>query len=118
MMNPGFRKLLFVCAVMAVFAVGVVVGQNKFNQPKSVIHVVLVKWKADSTAEQQKKAIEGIKGMAAAIPGIAVRDVPYRTFPLAGRTGTTVLDRSTAYPIFGSRAGWCATDPISGPRCC
>lgn len=31
--------------------------------------------------------------------------VPYRTFPLAGRRGTTVLDRSTAYLWFGVRAG-------------
>jgi glycosyltransferase involved in cell wall biosynthesis len=31
--------------------------------------------------------------------------VPYRTFPFAGRRGTTILDRSTAYPIFGERAG-------------
>ena len=31
--------------------------------------------------------------------------VPYRTFPFAGRRGTTVIDRSTAYPLFGVRAG-------------
>ena len=31
--------------------------------------------------------------------------VPYRTFPFAGRRGTTVLDRSTAYPVFGLAAG-------------
>jgi glycogen synthase len=31
--------------------------------------------------------------------------VPYRSFPFAGRRGTTVLDRSTAYPLFGMRAG-------------
>lgn len=31
--------------------------------------------------------------------------VPYRTFPFAGRRGTTILDRITAYPIFGWRAG-------------
>jgi len=36
---------------------------------------------------------------------IAVRFVPYTTFPLAGRRGTTVIDRSTAYPLFGLRAG-------------
>jgi glycogen(starch) synthase len=42
---------------------------------------------------------------AAALDGIATRFVPYRTFPLAGRRGTTVLDRSTAYPLFGERAG-------------
>jgi glycosyltransferase involved in cell wall biosynthesis len=49
---------------------------------------------------------------AEAIPDIAVRYVPYRTFPLAGRAGTTVLDRSTAYPIFGSRAGRLAADLV------
>lgn len=38
-------------------------------------------------------------------PGIAVKAVPYRTFPFAGRRGTTVIDRSTAYPLFGERAG-------------
>lgn len=31
--------------------------------------------------------------------------VPYWTFPFAGRRGTTVIDRSTAYPLFGYRAG-------------
>lgn len=38
-------------------------------------------------------------------PRIALRVIPYRTFPFAGRRGTTVLDRSTAYPLFGERAG-------------
>ena len=38
-------------------------------------------------------------------PALRVEYVPYRTFPLAGRRGTTVIDRSTAYPIFGMRAG-------------
>src|SRR6185369_4861898 len=31
--------------------------------------------------------------------------VPYVTFPGAGRRGTTVADRITAYPFFGWRAG-------------
>lgn len=31
--------------------------------------------------------------------------VPYRSFPLANRRGTTILDRDTAYPLFGWRAG-------------
>jgi glycosyltransferase involved in cell wall biosynthesis len=38
--------------------------------------------------------------------------VPYRTFPLAGRRGTTVIDRSTAYPFFGLRAGRVALDLV------
>jgi glycogen(starch) synthase len=37
--------------------------------------------------------------------GAATRFVPYLTFPFAGRRGTTVLDRSSAYPLFGWRAG-------------
>lgn len=31
--------------------------------------------------------------------------IPYVTFPGAGRRGTTIVDRSTAYPLFGWRAG-------------
>jgi glycogen synthase len=44
---------------------------------------------------------------AAAIGGesLSVRFVPYLTFPFAGHRGTTVIDRSTAYPVFGMRAG-------------
>jgi glycogen(starch) synthase len=42
--------------------------------------------------------------------GVTLRFVPYRTFPFAGRRGTTILDRSTAYPLFGERAGRVAWD--------
>jgi glycogen(starch) synthase len=45
-------------------------------------------------------------------PRVAVRHVPYVTFPLAGRRGTTVIDRSTAYPLFGLRAGNLAGDLV------
>ncbi len=41
---------------------------------------------------------------AAAAP-VALELVPYVTFPYANRRGTTILDRDTAYPIFGWRAG-------------
>ena len=48
----------------------------------------------------------GTASLAACIhPRIQLRTVPYRTFPFAGRRGTTVIDRSTAYPLFGERAG-------------
>ena len=38
-------------------------------------------------------------------PRLTLTTVPYLTFPGAGRRGTTILDRSTAYPLFGWRAG-------------
>lgn len=40
-----------------------------------------------------------------ASPLIHIRHVSYLTFPLANRPGTTVLDRSTAYLLYGWRAG-------------
>ena len=38
-------------------------------------------------------------------PNLAMRPVPYATFPFANRRGTTILDRGTSYPLFGLRAG-------------
>ena len=40
-----------------------------------------------------------------ASPHVRVRHVPYLTFPYANRRGTTVIDRSTAYLLYGWRAG-------------
>ena len=49
-------------------------------------------------------------------PACDVRYVDYRTFPLAGRAGTTILDRSTAYPWFGRRAGRLAADLVASGK--
>ena len=38
-------------------------------------------------------------------PQLSLQPVPYTTFPFANRRGTTIVDRSTAYPLFGWRAG-------------
>ena len=45
-------------------------------------------------------------------PAMTLITVPYRSFPGAGRRGTTVIDRSTAYPLFGERAGRVALDLV------
>ena len=47
-------------------------------------------------------------------PDVTLRTIPYRTFPGAGRRGTTVIDRSTAYPLFGLRAGRVAWELVHG----
>jgi len=62
----GFTLLV----AAALVGVGYVAGQNKFGQPKTIIHVSLIKWKADAPEAEKQKAIEGVKEMAAQIPGI------------------------------------------------
>ena len=69
-MNTTIRRAALALTLIAVFALGITLGQNKFNQPKSVIHVVSLKWKADSTPAQQQAALDGVKTMAGQIPGI------------------------------------------------
>jgi len=57
--------------------------------------------------------IEGQAWTPASIhPAIRAEFVPYHTFPFAGRRGTTIIDRSTAYPVFGLRAGRRALDLV------
>jgi len=69
-MTRTFRIGLAVLAAAVLFAAGFVTGQNKFGQPKTVIHVVAVKFKADSTPEAQQKALQGVLDVAAKMPGI------------------------------------------------
>jgi hypothetical protein len=47
-----------------------VVGQNRFGQPKTVLHVVIYKFKDATSNNDREKAINGIKEMAGKIPGI------------------------------------------------
>ena len=44
---------------------------------------------------------------------LTLRPVPYVTFPFANRRGTTIIDRSTAYPLFGLRAGRAAASLVA-----
>ena len=62
--------LVAVVILAAVFAAGVAVGQQTVGQPKTVLHVVALKWKPEATDEQKTAAIEGLKTMAGTVPGI------------------------------------------------
>jgi len=44
--------------------------QNRFGQPKTVLHVVIYKFKDATSNNDRDNAINGIKEMAARIPGI------------------------------------------------
>jgi hypothetical protein len=62
-----------------IFAAGIAAGslharsagaQNRFGQPKTVLHVVVYKFKDNVSNYDREKAINGIKDMAGKIPGI------------------------------------------------
>ncbi len=44
--------------------------QNRFGQPKTVLHLVVYKFRNDVSNYDREKAINGIKDMAGKIPGI------------------------------------------------
>jgi hypothetical protein len=58
------------CVALAMFGAGFLAGANAFNKPSTVLHLVTVKWTADSNPEQRKAAIDGIEKMASEVPGI------------------------------------------------
>ncbi len=69
-MSRILRMGLAVAVGGALFAAGYLAAQNKFGQPKTVIHVVAVKFKADATAAQQQAALKGVLDVAGKMPGI------------------------------------------------
>ena len=69
------RAGMFTIAVAGaalVFGAGFAAGQakNTFSQPKTVLQVSLVKWKTGVSDADKQAAIDGVKEMAAEIPGI------------------------------------------------
>jgi len=69
-MPRTLRILTALLILTAVFCAGVVLAQQNFGSPKTVLHVVVVKWKPEATDEQKQKAIDGIKAMAGTVPGV------------------------------------------------
>ena len=78
-MTSTRNRLTLIAAGAALFIAGNVTGslrarsaaaQNRFGQPKTVLHVVLYKFKDTTSNFDRENAINGIKTMAAKIPGI------------------------------------------------
>lgn len=77
------KRLAILAAAAVALTLAVWGAANRFNAPHSVIHVVTILWKEDSTPEEQQAALEGVKRMAAEIPGI--RNVWIRATKVQGR---------------------------------
>lgn len=78
-MTSTRKRVGLIAAGAALFIAGNVTGslharsasaQNRFGQPKTVLHVVLYKFKDTTSNFDRENAINGIKVMAAKIPGI------------------------------------------------
>jgi Stress responsive A/B Barrel Domain len=78
-MRLVMKRMVQMAAGTALFFSGVAAGtlhargaavQNHFSQPKTVLHVVVYKFRDDVSNYDREKAIEGIKEMAGKIPGI------------------------------------------------
>ena len=73
------KRAVQVALGAALFAIGMAAGtlharsaavQNRFGQPKTVLHVVVYKFKDNVSNYDREKAINAIKDMAGKIPGI------------------------------------------------
>ncbi len=78
-MSTKLRIATAVLAGAALFGTGTLVGArqaapsaavNKFGMPKTIVHISLIKWKAGVPDEEKQKSLDGVKEMAARIPGI------------------------------------------------
>lgn len=69
-MTKTAKILAAMLCAAALFAGGYVAGQNRFGQPKTIIHLVEVKWNPGVTEAQKQEVMAGVKRMAARVPGI------------------------------------------------
>ena len=63
------KVLVALAAAVCLFGAGIAVGAG-FGKPKTVMHVVTIKWKAGAAKEDIQKAIDGVDKVAASFPGI------------------------------------------------
>ena len=73
-MRIPFKKLVRVVGAVALslclFGGGYVAGQNRFGQPKTIIHVVEIKWNPGVSAADKQRVLAGVKEMAREDTGI------------------------------------------------
>jgi hypothetical protein len=77
-MTSARKRALQIAIAAAIFIAGGAAGRshastavvNRFGQPKTVLHVVIYKFRDNVSNNDREIAINGIKGMAAKIPGI------------------------------------------------
>lgn len=78
-MTSGLQRAAQIALSVGIFIAGIAAGslharsaavQNRFGQPKTVLHVVVYKFRDNVSNYDREKTINGIKDMAGKIPGI------------------------------------------------
>jgi hypothetical protein len=69
-MNRVLRFALVAAAAAALVTAGYATGQSRVGTPKTVLHVVTIQWNEDAPEAERLRAIEGVREMAAQVPGI------------------------------------------------
>lgn len=64
------KRILIPLCALAILVAGMLIGANTFGTPSTVLHVITVKFKAESTPAQQQAALDGVRRMAAETPGV------------------------------------------------
>lgn len=66
-----FTRTALVTTLMALSATATwLVAQNSFGTPRTIIHVSIIQWKAGVSDADKKQVLDGVKEMAAKIPGM------------------------------------------------
>jgi hypothetical protein len=69
-LSSDWKKMISATLFVVLLGAAIGVAANKYNKPKSVLHVVTLLYKDGTTDEQKKEVLDGIERMAAEIPGI------------------------------------------------
>lgn len=70
LMTIWIRIAVMTTLIVASSAVTWLVAQNKFGTPKSIIHVSIIQWNEGVSDADKKRVLDGVKDMAAKIPGM------------------------------------------------
>ena len=64
-------RVSLVAALMTLSAAGSwLAAQNSFGTPKTIIHISIIQWKEGVSDADKKRVLDGVKEMAAKIPGM------------------------------------------------
>jgi hypothetical protein len=69
-MTTSIRITLVATLMVLSAATSWLLAQNSFGTPKTIIHVSIIQWKEGVSAADKKQVLDGVKEMAAKIPGM------------------------------------------------